>query len=488
MSVRHRIRFTAACILLSAAAGGWVWAEEPESIEELVVRVGRTRWTMNNSVELLADPRAAWKARLDMVASARHHVLISTFSWHNDSYGRDFRRVLIDRLERLRAEGREFSVRVLADASALGSFSLAFDRLEHEGARVRGFNRSSWGLTAIYDGRMHDKIMISDGKTALVGGRNFADLYYDPQNWWLDLGVRIVGPAVDDLQMIFLKSWELTEFNRKAGRFLLPQEKLVKDMRSFWYTGRYPNGNSPLSKFMTKAYFPGWPGPEGSIPVAILYDNPLLRRRAASTDLVIALAGRAENQIDLMTPFPNMPPELTKALVGAAARGVKVRVIVNGREAAIRGGPFLTAGYPTLIQLIEGGVEVWAWRANGELHDEIEASGCNPAVMPPIALHGKMVRIDDEISIVHSSNFNIRSTYYNTEAGVVVRDRKINTLLEDLVNSLIDVDDFELECRDGATAPALPDIMDLLTKEDLPVLREELGNKQRALDAWGVTW
>jgi hypothetical protein len=34
----------------------------------------------------------------------------------------------------------------------------------------------------------------------------------------------------------------------------------------------------------------------------------------------------------------------------------------------------------------------------------------------------------------------------------------------------------------------LPDIMKLLTADDLPAIREELGDKERLLDAWGVAW
>jgi putative cardiolipin synthase len=474
--------------LLLVFGVGFALAGGEESLQEVVTRVGRARWTNDNSVQLLADPRDAWRARVELARSARHHVLISTFSWHNDTAGQEFRDILIGALEQREAEGSDLTIRVLADASALFSFSTMFNSLERQGARVRGYNRSTWGLTPLYDGRMHDKIFIADGHTAILSGRNFSDDYYDLDNWWFDLGVRLRGSAVTDLQMIFLKSWEFTEFNRKAGRFLLPQEMLLDELEVFWRTGRFPNGNSPLEKFMTEAYFPVWEDDPGSVPVAILYDNPFMRRRAATTDLLVALVGRAQERIDLMTPFPNFDSPLTDALVAALERGVAVRLFTNGREAAIRGGPFLLAGYPTLIRLVEAGAEVWAWRGNSGLLQEIEAAGCRPELMPPIALHGKMALIDDELSIIHSSNFNIRSTYYNTEAGVAVLDRQFNQDLTQILDDLIEFHDVEMDCGNGNGSPEVPELVSLLGPEDVSRMREELGGKQKFLDAWSVAW
>ncbi len=474
--------------VLLAAAGGLGFAGDQESLRELVTRVGRARWTSDNAVELLADPRDAWKARVELAEGARHHILISTFSWHNDRSGNEFRNILIDTVEARKARGVDFTVRVLADASALFQFSRMFTKLEKEGARVRGFNRSTWGLTPVYDGRMHEKIFIADGVEAILSGRNFSDEYYDFHRWWFDLGVRLRGSSVDDLQMIFLKSWELTEFNRKAGRFLLPQEMLLDELRVFLKTGHYPNGNSPLETYMTDRYFPPKTTDAGSVPVAILYDNPFLRRRSATTDLLVELAGRAEQRIDLMTPFPNLDPILTDALIGALERGVEVRIFTNGREATIRAGPFLLAGFPTLIRLIEAGAEVWAWRANGGLLDEIEAAGCETDLMPPIALHGKMVLVDDELSIIHSSNFNIRSTYYNSEAGAVILDRRLNKELTEILADLIEFHDVEVDCGNDNGSPEIPELVTLLTASDIPEMRRVLGRKQRFLDAWGVAW
>jgi len=478
----------ATAILAVGPVASPLFAADEETIEELVTRVGRARWTFDNSIDLLADPRDAWQARVDLTRGARHHILISAFSWHNDVAGNEFRDILIGALEERKADGGDLTIRVLADASALFQFSRMFTSLERRGARVRGYNRSTWGLTPLYDGRMHDKIFVADGRTAILSGRNFSDDYYDLENWWFDLGVRVEGSAVDDLQMIFLKSWEFTEFNRKAGRFLLPQEMLLDELRVFWRTGRFPNGNSPLEEYMNEAYFPGRDRAAGAVPVAVLYDNPFMRRRAATIDLLVALAGRAKDRIDLMTPFPNFDSPLTDALIAAAERGVTVRLFTNGREAAIRGGPFLLAGYPTLIRLIEAGAEIWAWRGNSTLLQQIEGEGCRPELMPPIALHGKMVLVDDELSIIHSSNFNIRSTYYNTEAGVVVLDRHFNRELTELLDDLTEFHDVEIDCRNGNGSPSVPELVSLLGPDDIPEMLKELGGKQGFLDAWSVAW
>jgi putative cardiolipin synthase len=465
-----------------------VRAADEETIPDLVTRVGRARWTTDNSIRLLADPRDAWKNRVELAQSAHHHILISTFSWHNDTSGKRFRDILIGALAQRQAEGSNLTIRVLADASALFAFSRMFSSLERRGARVRGYNRSTWGLTPLYDGRMHDKIFIADGRAAIVSGRNFSDEYYKLDDWWFDLGVRVHGSAVIELQMIFLKAWQFTEFNRKAGRFLLPQEMLLKELQVFWRTGRFPNGKSPLEKFMTEEYFPVQERNPGSVPVAILYDNPFVRRRAATTDLLIALAKRADHRIDMMTPFPNFDSSLTDALVSAVERGVTVRLFTNGRDAAIRSGPFLLAGYPTLIRLVEAGAEVWAWHGNLALLSEMEALGCALELMPPVALHGKMVLVDDELSIIHSSNFNIRSTYYNTEAGVAVLDRGLNHEMAEILEDLIEFHDVEIDCRNGNGSPEVPELLSLLGPEDVARMRDELGGKQKFLDAWSVAW
>ena len=481
-------RVAVAAVLLSVVVGPAAAGDPAAAEGDVVSRIGRTRWTAGNSVRLLTFPGEAWQARLDLIAGARHHVFISTFSWHEDHYGDLFRERLAQVVAERRRVNPDFVVYCLVDATARGTFDRSFTALEKTGAIVRSFNRQSWGVGPLYDPRMHDKMIIVDGRRAVVGGRNIADEYYDPSRWWLDFGVLLEGEAVWDLQLNFLKTWQVSDLFGNAHRFFMSEEAARRQIRTLWNTGRLPSGKSPLDRFLSSEFFPPPDPHAGDRKVAVLYDNPLVRRTAATTELLVELVKRSVHEIDLMTPFPNFTHELTEALSAAVARGVRVRLFVNSEDAALRRGPFMRAGIPTLIQLIGGGVEVWAWSGNGHIRRILDETGCKPNEVPPVALHGKLVRIDDELTIVHSSNFNIRSTYYNTEAGVVVRDAAFNADAEKLLDDLISLHDLRLECGEAVDDLTVSHVVERLGPDDVPRLRTILGNRQRWVDSMGLLW
>ena len=464
------------------------YAEQDEDLAELVVRFGKTRWTNDNRVELLADPRRAWEARLDLLESAQSHIFISTYSWHENEYGTRFRDALAEVVRSRREEGDEFMARCLADATGMKMFSRAFNEVRTGGAVVRSYNRTSWGMSPMFDGRMHDKLLISDGREVIVGGRNYSDIYFDPQHWWLDFGVLVEGAAVWDLQMIFLKSWAVSTDLANAKQFAWSMEHIRRRIRSLWSTGRFPGGKSPIEDYLNERFFPEYENPPGDTRVAVLYDNSIVWDRAPTAALLEELVKAAVAEVDIMTPFPNFEPVLTDALIDAMARGVQVRIITNDREAAIRGGGIRLAAFPTLIRLVESGAEVWAWKANPKLLVEVGATDCAPLIMPPTALHGKVVRVDHELTIVHSSNFNIRSTYYNTEAGLAVMDRGFSSRMEDLFDGLVTLHNFDLRCGHGDRQIVVDKLVKLLGPDDVEAMRKELCSKQRFLDGMSMLW
>ena len=461
---------------------------ENEDLADLVVRLGKTRWTDNNRIELLADPRRAWEARLDLLESAQSHIFISTYSWHENEYGTRFRNALAEVVTARKKTSDEFMARCLADATGMKMFSRAFNEVRTGGATVLSYTRSSWGMSPMFDGRMHDKLLISDGREVIVGGRNYSDIYFDPQRWWLDFGVLVEGAAVWDLQMIFLKSWAVATDLSGARHFAWSMETIRRRIRSLWSTGRFPDGKSPIEGYLNGRFFPEYESPPGDTRVAVLYDNSMVWDRAPTAALLVGLVDAAEFEVDIMTPFPNFESVLTDALIDAMARGVKVRIITNDREAAIRGGAIRLAAFPTLIRLVEEGAEVWAWKANPDLLVEVASTDCVPSIMPPVALHGKVVRVDDELAIVHSSNFNIRSTYYNTEAGVAVMDLGFNRRMKELLDGLVTLHNFDLRCSNGDRQVVVDQLVNLLGPDDVEAMKRELGSKQWFLDSMSMLW
>jgi phosphatidylserine/phosphatidylglycerophosphate/cardiolipin synthase-like enzyme len=474
------------CLVLPASAAGG-----GPALEELVPKVAHTRWTDGNAVRLHVFPREAWQARLELIQRAQHHIFFSTFSWHDDVYGRQFAERLTEIVAERQRSNPNFTVHCLIDSSSMGvfnRFSRTFRDLRAAGAVVRGYNPISGSAAAMHDARLHDKMLIVDGRWALVSGRNIAREYFDPHGWWFDLDVEIEGQVVGDYQMHFLKAWAASIDLGRAIRVFSRPESIQRRIRSLWETGRFPGGLSPLDHYLTPDFFPIHESSPMGVRAAALYDNSLVWSRAATTDLVVELVQGAEREIDLMTPFPNLVDELTAVLEEAVERGVEVRLFVNGEDAAIRRGPFWLSGLPTLIRLIGAGAEVWAWSGYGKVRRQLNEVGCSPPLLPPLALHGKMLRIDDRIALIHSSNFNIRSTFYNTEAGLAVADRAFVGDLESMLDRLVELRDLELSCDGQAAQIAVEHVVRRLTTEDLPRLRKTLGIKQGFLDSMAVIW
>src|SRR4030042_6079646 len=113
-----------------------------------------------------------------------------------------------------------------------------FQRLRDGGIQVVGFNpidplkaREKWGLTH----RDHRKILIIDGKVAIIGGINISKVYSSSpfkrkQNekapiHWRDTDIQIAGPAVAEFQKLFLDTWLKQKGPKLSERTFFPDLK-----------------------------------------------------------------------------------------------------------------------------------------------------------------------------------------------------------------------------------------------------------------------
>lgn len=356
-------------------------------IRELVDAVRRhssVPLTSGNRVSASIDGPQTFAAIEAELKGAHHHIHLETFIFGADEIGRRF----ADLLARKRGEG--VAVRVLYDS--LGSMDTPqgfFDELRGCGIEVREFRPMSPVRTPnIWDihNRDHRKIIVVDGKVGFTGGINIDGTYSSAstskpgpkrglKDGWRDTHVRIQGPAVRQLQTLFVESWN------EAGE---------------WTELRAEEG-----------YFPKIP-PGGDVLVAIVGNDSESDDRSLYGTYLAAFAHASERLWITHAYFaPN--EALLAAMERAALRGVDVRLIV---PAFTDSNIVLNATRSTFTRLLQAGVRVY------ELQDAL--------------LHAKSVVVDGTVSIVGSANLDMRSFLHNDEVNAVVIGRDFGRRMEEV--------------------------------------------------------
>ena len=142
------------------------------------------------------------------------------------------------------------------------------------------------------------------------------------------------------------------------------------------------------------------PDAEPSQPVtaAFLVRDNLRQRRTIERNYVEAIR-HANMQVDIAVPYFYPGRGFRRALRNAARRGVRVRLLLQGK--------------------IDYRIAALAAQA---LYEELRATGVRIYEYTPAFLHAKVAVIDGEWATVGSSNIDPLSLLLNLEANVVVRD------------------------------------------------------------------
>jgi len=367
--------------ILQAALAEYDDPQLRELVDE-VRRYAARPLTTGNRVDVLIDGPQTFDSIEQALTSAKHHIHVETFIFGADEVGRRFS----DLLARKRDEG--VVVRVLYDS--IGSRDTPrefFDELRARGLEVREFRPTNpvdtpsiWKI----HNRDHRKIVVVDGRIGFTGGINIDATYSSAssskpgserglEDGWRDTHVRIEGPAVWELQRLFVETWnktgERTEF--------LPHE----------------------------TYFPA-PPEAGKDLVAIVANDSDSDDRSLYGTFVAAFT-KARKRLWITHAYFAPNDELLDALIAAAERGVDVRLVVPG----FSDSPFvLDATRSTYTTLLEKGVKIY--QLEGAL------------------LHAKTVVVDGVISIVGSANLDMRSFVHNDEVNAVVVSRTFGQRME----------------------------------------------------------
>ena len=181
--------------------------------------------------------------------------------------------------------------------------------------------------------RNHRKALIADGRVGFLGGHNVGDEYmgrsptFGP---WRDTFLRVEGPMVTQLQLIFAEDWH-------------------------WVTGEALRDTLEWTS-VSEA---------GDLDGLIVATGPVDAEDTGSTMIYATLAA-AHERIWISTPYlvPDLP-SLT-ALKHAASQGKEVRILIP--DSIDHYLPWLAA-FAYFDELMEAGVEIWRYR-EGFLHQK----------------------------------------------------------------------------------------------------------------------
>jgi cardiolipin synthase len=334
--------------------------------------------------EMFPDTDKALGAIARDIDAAERSVLIEFYIWNAGGLGDEVLEAVI------RAANRKIACCLLIDALGARPWwkSSQPKRLQDAGVRLlpalpTGILRTFVGRT---DLRLHRKIVVVDGSVAWTGSMNLVDPRYFKQDagvgQWVDAMVRLQGSVVVPLAATFVGDW-IAETNE-------PFAELVE--RTGLHIVR----------------------PTGDVDIQVIPSGP-----GQTTDgliqMILALIHSAEHELVLTTPYLVPDESLLVALRGAAARGVKVRLIVPEKVDSFL-ARFASRSY--YVDLLNVGIEVHLFRRG--------------------LLHTKAITVDQRTSMFGTANLDMRSFWLNYEVSLFVYDAGFCRDLRRLQQSYMD--------------------------------------------------
>lgn len=308
-----------------------------------------------NRLELVESGRARLELLLKLIAEAKQSVQMLMYMFNADRSGEKVRSALIA------AARRGVEVKLLVDGFGSGATPEFFAAIDQAGGRHCVFN-PSYGRR--YFVRDHQKLILIDGSTAIIGGANIDDTYLEDQGpeHWRDLWLRIDGPEV---------AMPVRYFD-SIFRWSLRKNPKLRSLRRI--VGEYSEWRGPLQ----------WK-----------FSGPLSMRnswwRSIGADI------RNARRLDMIFAY-FAPPSAMLRRIGRVGRRGHARIITAGRS---DNNATIAAARNSYSRLLRRHVEMYEYQR--------------------AKLHTKLAIVDD---IVHigSSNFDYRSFYINLEIMLRIKD------------------------------------------------------------------
>jgi cardiolipin synthase len=341
-----------------------------------------TVYYSGNHVKLLRNGTEYFPAIEAAIQQAQHEIYLETYIYQDDVIGRRIAKAL------QKAAQRGVRVHVLLDGFGSKEMSLSFIQgFQFAGVELMFYRQkiSAWALKKNRLRRLHRKILVVDGQIGFVGGINIIDDNNVPDN---------AVPRVDYAVQI-------------QGALLAPLLETVQILwrRIAWMQLRR------VPKVLAKANVTLEPEQHKAHAALVLRDNVLHRHDIEWAYL--AAINNAKYEIIIANSYFIPGWRFRKALMDAADRGVRVKLLLQGRIEYL----VMIATNASYSALLSHGIEIYEYRKS--------------------FMHSKVAVVDGVWATVGSSNIDPFSLLLAREANVMVQDQKFATELRmDILKSI----------------------------------------------------
>ncbi|MBC7427745.1 MAG: hypothetical protein H7336_03975 [Bacteriovorax sp.] len=330
--------------------------------------------TKHNHVEFYKDGETYYEKYLSVIRSARESIHLQTYIFELDGFGKKVQTELIN------AARRGVNIYLLIDSIGSRNMTLEMEKSFLEcGVFFCRFNGIQLKWLYRWGRRLHHKILLIDEKEGFVGGINVLCACLPGSNVpQLDFAVYLHGPSTIALaqycKMIFKKAYKE---NLQFG---------------------------PAKDYIHHDY-----GFEIGISV-----NDWIHGRSKITRQYAAMTTEAQHQITIINSYFFPRRKFMKQLTAAAARGVKVRLILPKYS---DWPSYILASEYLYNYFLKRGVEIYQWKKS--------------------VLHGKLATVDGSWSTIGSFNLNYTSYQQNLEMNVDIYSADYTAYLNSEIESII---------------------------------------------------
>lgn len=380
------------------------------------------RFISGNDIKLLRSGVEYFPALEYAIHNAKKEIYLQAYIYEYDETGVRIGNALMQAVQ------RGVGVNILLDG--FGSQYLPkhyVQTLRDAGIKLMFYRPkiSPWTLKKNRLRRLHSKVAVIDSHIAFVGGINIIDDNNSPNQIppRIDYAVRIEGNLLPAICASVHKLWRHLEWMHLHNLYVPP----IKVTHH-----RYHGNNNIKASFVTR-------------------DNILHRRDIENAYLRAIKAAKSEILIANAYFIPGR--KFRRALINAAKRGVKVRLLLQGRKEYF----LMFATHAFYNVFLNNGIEIYEYRKS--------------------FMHSKVAVIDALWATIGSSNIDPFSLLLAREANIIIQDGTFSTELRTDIESLIQTGSVKITPQEWVKASIIKRVASWIAYGAVRLLLGIIGHK-----------